>query len=355
MSLLQKLCTLPPREVEGSKNYDRLDFQTCWGLHLALRLHNADQDYAIGFEIHDDVVALDSSVAPTRVRFYQVKTRAKSKGKWSLKDVTRRPKQTTGPGSSIAGNLMSNLLKFIDETDMLGFVSNANFTPLPDTEIEQCFTGMKDKDIADFNLALSAEHTNYQTAHLSLFHFIPSGIPFEDYETHITGSIVGCVQRHLGDIDYNPHAFVRALIDECRRKSKPYTKSTAFMDKYQHKFLTRDNVRAHLTTLHQRSSRRVRWEDVTKHLDGLPFSQIHAIRDGWRTYEAHLLEVTNAAVNLFRDKLRQLIGPASEQHHETLMDYVEAIRAGLLPADIPAIASPTEYVTGAIIFEIHAQ
>ncbi|OJU22812.1 MAG: hypothetical protein BGN89_00840 [Alphaproteobacteria bacterium 64-6] len=346
---------MPPREIDGSRNFDRLDFQTCWGLHLALRLHNADEDFAIGFEIHDDIIALNSSISPTRVRFYQVKTRSKSKGKWSLKDLTRRPAHSTGPGSSIAGNLMSNLLNFIGETDMLGFVSNASFAPLPESDTEQPFTGLKDKEIADFNAALSAEDTAYQPAHLSLFHFVPAGIPFEDYETHITGSIVECVQRHLGDIDYNPHAFVRALIDECRRKSKPYAKSVAFMDRFQHKFLTRDNVREHLTTLHKRSTHRVRWEDVTKDLGDIPFSDRQSIRDGWRSYETHLLEITNASVNAFRDRLRQLIGAASEKDFHTLMQYVDAVGSGLLPEDIPAIAAPKDYVTGAIIFEIYNQ
>lgn len=355
MSLLQKLCTLPPREIDGSKNFDRLDFQTCWGLHLALRLHNANKDYAIGFEIHDDIVALDSSNSPTRVRFYQVKTRSKSKGKWTLKDVTQRPKLSSGPGSSIVGNLTSNLLKFVDETDMLGFVSNAGFAPLPDADSEQSFTGMTEKEIADFNAALLTEHAAYQSAHLSLFHFVPAGIPFEDYETHITGAVVECVQRHLGGIDYNPHAFVRALIDECRRKSKPYTKSAAFMDKFQHKFLTRDNVQEHLAALHKRNTDRVRWEDVAQELDGVPFSRRMAIRDAWRSYEAHLLEVTNASVNAFRGKLRQLIRGAAAEDFETLMEFVNVVRSGLLPKDIPAIGESADYVTAAIIFEIHNQ
>jgi hypothetical protein len=238
---------------------------------------------------------------------------------------------------------------------MLGFVSNAGFGPLPAAGTEQSFSGMNQADIDLFNTALSAEHAGYQPTHLSLFHFLPAGIPFEDYETHLTGYVVQCVKRHLGDIDYNPDAFVRALIDECRRKSKPYTKSTAYMDTFQHKFLTKGNVTEHLAALHKRSSTRVRWEEVANDLGDIPFSEKMAIRDGWRSYEADLLEVSNVRINAFRDRLRVLIrATRTNATFATLSAFAEAVRSRLSDADVPTTADPVRYVTAAILFEAYS-
>jgi hypothetical protein len=258
VALLERICTLEPRETAGARNFDRLDFQTCWGLHLALARHLAGEDYAVGFELHDDIIHLDNPTTPTKVGFYQVKT--KGRGKWTLEEILQ-------PIPSIAGKLFANYLAFQSETATLAFVSNAGFAAVPDDTVPSKLETMNGRNVAKFNTALSTEHSQYQPSYITLFEYVPAAIPFKGYELHITGCIVDFVKNTLGALEYDPHAFASTLIGECRRKSKPHDSTAEPTQVFHQKFLTRADVEGFLDVLRRKVTSRPKWSDAASELN----------------------------------------------------------------------------------------
>ncbi len=120
------LVSIPPRERSGSRSSNRFAFQQSWALRLTLELHEQSGDYCVLFDIHDDVVALDHSTAPTKADFYQVKTKAT--GNWTAHQLTVREageKGTLMP--SMLGKLYDHYLRFPGHVERMTFVSNAPF------------------------------------------------------------------------------------------------------------------------------------------------------------------------------------------------------------------------------------
>ena len=55
------LTHVPEREKGGQTALDRFDYQTAWGVSRLLDLHEKGENYAVAFEFHDDIVALDEA------------------------------------------------------------------------------------------------------------------------------------------------------------------------------------------------------------------------------------------------------------------------------------------------------
>lgn len=100
MTVKDALLSLPQREDGGRTAYDRLDYQTAWGLTRISDLHQQGKNYAVAFEFHDDIISLDNAENPASAIFYQVKT--KSSGNWSFAQITARPTSKGGKASSNA-------------------------------------------------------------------------------------------------------------------------------------------------------------------------------------------------------------------------------------------------------------
>ena len=69
MSLAKRLVEHPQREIGGSLAQERFDYQALWGLALIFSNHETSEDYAIAFELHEDILLLDSAKAPASIRF----------------------------------------------------------------------------------------------------------------------------------------------------------------------------------------------------------------------------------------------------------------------------------------------
>lgn len=75
MGVVEKLKESSKREEGGAVLNERLDYQFAWGIQRILALHAQEKSYAFLFESHDDILELDHEDTPTKVVFYQVKTR----------------------------------------------------------------------------------------------------------------------------------------------------------------------------------------------------------------------------------------------------------------------------------------
>jgi hypothetical protein len=62
--LKQQLLDIKPRETSGARTANRFDYQDDWAFCQILELHEADDDYVVVFDYHDDVLVLDSATDP---------------------------------------------------------------------------------------------------------------------------------------------------------------------------------------------------------------------------------------------------------------------------------------------------
>ena len=85
MSAFDSLIKERPRDIGGPIAENRLEYQLNWGLKKLLMLHEQGAPYTIIFDLHDDILVLDSDTNPTCIDFYQVKTT--SQGHWTTSEL----------------------------------------------------------------------------------------------------------------------------------------------------------------------------------------------------------------------------------------------------------------------------
>jgi hypothetical protein len=87
-SLQTLIETASPRERSGSQTSARYDFQTNFAILKLVELREGAQDFRVVVDLFDDLMVLDSALAPTAVRFYQIKS--KDAGDWIMSDCVRK-------------------------------------------------------------------------------------------------------------------------------------------------------------------------------------------------------------------------------------------------------------------------
>jgi hypothetical protein len=122
-SLQTLLETASPRERSGSQTAGRYDFQTNFAILKLVELREGGQDFRVIFDIFDDLMVLDSALAPTAVRFYQIKS--KDTGDWIMSELCR--KVGSKAPRSIVSRLYANLPTFGAAVTETAMVSNAAY------------------------------------------------------------------------------------------------------------------------------------------------------------------------------------------------------------------------------------
>ena len=118
----------PADEKGGPSATLGFTFQQWWAtLTIVEKLASAD-DFAVGLEVKEDVAILDSSDAPTRVEFCQIKKNERATA-WILKDLHKKgAKRADGTHEpSALAKLYSRRTEFKGYPTHLRFISNAGF------------------------------------------------------------------------------------------------------------------------------------------------------------------------------------------------------------------------------------
>lgn len=284
-SVIRTLLDVPERENGGRTAYDRFDFQTAWGLSKVIELHQADANYAVGFEFHDDLVELDDANAPATAVFYQMKSL--DSGHWTLSRILDRPvagktKQTLK--SSIAGKMFDNIKRFGEVVDKLVMVSNQPLSEVGPCYEEVPLATLAEADVKKFVTAMKLECKGFkETDHLGFFHYEQCRLGLGSYEEALFGQ-VGML-LHERNIDARPIPFTLHLVNEGRRRSKQLAKVKNFEELKRSKFMTREQVEGWLTELDGETSYRPSWETASKHLH-LDHRREIALSREWHSYMA---------------------------------------------------------------------
>ena len=267
MSAYDSLVKERPRDVGGPIAENRLEYQLNWGLKKLLMLQESDEPYTIIFDLHDDILVLDSDTNPTCIDFYQVKTI--SNGHWTpSKLLTINEKKTetqkkeiqldlfkdnTGnkPKYSKIGNLMKHSIVF-DEARNYYFVTNAglsdDFIPEDQDDNEEIFFKDLNPEIKrKFYEKLKKEIKDLDEKTLERLHFIKGQMAVHDYEETVIGIVSKFLKNHLRLANIPPEPIYECLIAEIRKRNKNEIKPGSVEDLLKTKAFTKRDFEEFLT------------------------------------------------------------------------------------------------------------
>ncbi|SDH50460.1 protein of unknown function [Bradyrhizobium sp. Rc2d] len=302
MAFADKLVQTSRREKSGETGYERFDYQAIWGLVLIFESHNELDDYAIAFEFHDDILRLNSSSMPTRARFYQVKT--KVKGHWTLADLSARKKSKDGASllPSYIGKMHDNYELFPDETERLSFVSNLPCDFMDASATIGCFADCDAEDFKKFLAKLKYERPTATQESAKLMHFVRADLSLHDASAHVKGLMQDFVTSQLGTITYSPDTLYKAIIEDCRTKSKFTGSINTFDDLIRHKAITKSHVNGWLSQIANNEAV-PNWPDFANDLTCSAIEKASIAKE-WRLYRALALGAGNEAINRVRARIR---------------------------------------------------
>ncbi|MHC2718273.1 dsDNA nuclease domain-containing protein [Bradyrhizobium diazoefficiens] len=310
MTLADKLVQTPRREKSGETGYERYDYQAIWGLVLIFESHSELEDYAIAFEFHDDIVRLNSSSAPTRARFYQVKT--KIKGHWTLSDLSARKKSKDGASllPSYIGKMHDNYELFPDETERLSFVSNLPCEFMDASATNSCFADCNAEAFTKFLAKLKHERPTATEDTTKLMHFVRADLSLHDASAHVKGLMQEFVTTQLGILSYSPDTLYKAIIEDCRTKSKFTGSINTFDDLIKHKAITKSHVNGWLSQI-ANDHTVPEWSDFSNDLTYSALEKSLVAKE-WKLYRTLALGAGNEAINRVRSRIRtELKKPSS--------------------------------------------
>jgi hypothetical protein len=352
MSLAKRLVTSPQREFGGSLAQERFDYQALWGLALIFSSHETGEDYAVAFEFHDDVMLLDSATAPAKVRFYQVKT--KDKGHWTLVDLFRRPPLKKNQPQddrplSFMGKLFSNYRAFPEDTEAMGFVSNVPLEFAGANE-DIAFKDCGSETFAKFLNRLQAEHGSATKDQAELMHFMKADLSLHDASTHTKGKLHNFVVKAYGEIAYNLDALYRAVIEDCRTRSKYTGQIKSFEDLIQYKAISRADVDNWLAAV----GMQVKVPDWSEIAADLTYDAIKKIRlrAEWKKYRVKVLDSGDEGVRSVRRDIRGALASIADEGL-SLTDLADSVLTSVKLAAAKHLSPcPDEKLIVMILYEV---
>jgi hypothetical protein len=285
-----RLAQITPRDVSGSRSSDRFVYQQTWALCRLLLLHQAQADYVMTFDHHEDVTILDSENDPTSMSGFQIKT---ADSNWTIASLLKRK---TGKGeeqtllASILGKLYDLKEKFPSEVKQLAFVSNTSVsvrlksTGKKATDQKQTsFDALDERDQKQIADALKAEANLQVEPVLSrLLEFVRSDLPLDGHDTYGRGRLAEFLNALFPKKKFQVHVLFGALLSEVAARNNNQDSVDTFEDFIKHKSLSRSRFSQILDQAGV-SHKSVDWLEVSHrlNLDNAPLSYIQGVRQQW--------------------------------------------------------------------------
>ena len=246
-NLLPALETTRPREKSGSWTSARYDFQRHIAILKIIELHERHDDYRVGFDYFDDLIILDSSFSPTKIRFLQVKT--KTSGFWRIREITSQSGKGDPP-RSIIGRMYMNAFQFSSATDMIIFISNASFRfelASGETTSDDDFFIMADtlscKERALINEALDVDFPPPRRPDCcTILSFERTTLSVHDQRRDVLGRLCEYFALRCGDATVPITALYESLFAEVSRRSGISHTFSSMAEFYNQKTLSRNEI-----------------------------------------------------------------------------------------------------------------
>jgi hypothetical protein len=352
MSLAKRFVEHPRRETGGSLAQERFDYQALWGLALIFSNHEKNDDYAITFEFHDDIALLDSAEAPTNVHFYQVKT--KDKGHWTLTDLFRRPalekdqKEEDRPLSFI-GKLFSNYEAFPNDTVAMSFVSNVPLE-FAGANVDIAFKDCAGDTFDKFLKRLQTERGSATKDQAGLIHFVKADLSLHDTSTHAKGKLNNFVVKAHGEVAYNLDGLYRAVIEDCRTRSKYTGAINNFEDLIRYKAICPADVAKWLAAVGAQV-KAPEWIEIVADLD-YDARKKFRLRAEWMKYRAKALDAGDEGIRSVRRDIRAALAQVAEESL-SLTVIANTVLAQIKPTAVKHLSPcPDDRLIAMILYEV---
>lgn len=365
MALRDTFLSVPPREVAGPRSSDRFAYQRDWALSQLLKLHSESSDYLILFDLHDDVLILDSEANPTLISFFQVKTR-ESGGPWTRTQLLSRPKGQDGSRRpSILGKLYSNKLTFPEATKSLTFVTNWPIDiPLADASSSKSRTAFRCVEVTETERAamttsLTAECGQCAEDDLKTYlGFEVSALSLRDHEGHVRGKLAEFLEQlqPAGHRSVKVSVVYTALKDEIERRNNAARDDVReFDDLPKAKGFGRAGFQALLEEAGLFEDLVDTWKQVEQRLntEQISFRRLQALRRRWTAIESQRLDPENRALKRLMQRVQQTL--TSIEEPDRLTDLLEMVLERVRPSadaaafdddDIRVVAMMRSYEAG---------
>lgn len=126
MDLAEKLLKIPERENAGARSSNRFSFQQVWAFDYMLKIIDADSDFFLFMEFHDDIIVLSKTEQEEYIEFFQIKTDDKDSRYITPSFITKGGNKFPEK-MSIIQKIIDEFVKFEKETRKIHLVSNKNF------------------------------------------------------------------------------------------------------------------------------------------------------------------------------------------------------------------------------------
>ena len=304
MGVIGDLLAVKDDEHGGETAFDRLDYQTCWGISRVVELHSTPgkPPYAVAFEFHEDIAEVDNPASPTFLRLYQLKT--KKTGGWTMASIARLKGDAN---QSFAGRMHVNLQKFDDLAEKIVFVSNQPLAEAKGTRGEFPFEKADTKSLTKFVDTVKIERPTFsENDDLARFRFLDCGLHLETYDQTVIGQISLFLADEIGG-DVDSKQFYLTLGFQCRERSKKLADLTSIEQLVASKFVTRKSIADDLDRLREGRVRRPKWDDVASRLN-LHHREERVLRNAWMEYEiTRIARATPATRKLAADLQTQVV------------------------------------------------
>lgn len=295
------MITTSVREFSGGPTSNKFQFQKHWALCKLLELHKVKTDYLIIFEYHDDVVVLDSEVAPVHAEFFQIK--GKISGNWTIGELTKQEKKKKEK------NGLSILEKLYEHEGMCGpmakslvFVSNQGLScTLSNLEKGLSFSEIqfdqlsKDDQSTIFRCVNGDDEKNWDKVGLSKFQFSRTDLSLEGHKDQTVGKLVHFLDRQFPGKDIPVTATYDSIISEFVRKTDRQFQPNSFDELKLKMGFGCTEFNAILEVVGSRSKGIDLWEDIRQIVirEGLSMPNFAKLRSAFSTYLVEKMDYSN--------------------------------------------------------------
>jgi len=355
-SLKDLLATVQPRDLSGSRASNRFDYQKDWTLVLLMHLHDESNDYLVILDYHDDVVLLDSSSAPQKASFFQIKTN--KGGNWTIAQLTKRKKGKAGPLPSHLGKLWSHQITFTSNACQCYFVTNGIFPFCPsawsdglgdNTDCELLgatdYSALVQAIKTELNLPVDPDLKKRLT-------FVRSPLSVKEHSEHASGKLTSFITKRHPTGKFHASSAYRALADELGRRADREGAFASFDLLSAHKGVSRAAFENMLQSIGVADDLDAVWSRYDSQLakDGVAFSELETLHAAWRQFEIERMDVSN-------EELRALSSTARDSITQFLQSTNTFTLAQLADECSSAVLSqstrPASYIKAVVLMEYH--
>lgn len=231
------------------------------------------------------------------------------------------------------GKLFSNYEAFPGDTASMSFVSNV---PLEFAGANQdiAFKDCNSDTFAKFLKRLQTEHGSATKDQAGLMHFVKADLSLHDASTHAKGKLNNFVVKAHGEIPYNLDGLYRAVIEDCRTRSKYTGEIKSFEDLIRYKAICRADVDKWLAAVGAQA-KFPEWSEIAADLTYDAMKKMR-LRAEWMKYRAKVLDAGDEGIRSVRRDIRSALASVSDSAlsltdiADTVLAQVKSVAVGHL-------------------------